>query len=308
MNIGQKNLFGYDVINARPFLKWAGGKTQLLNQIENKFPDNIKSTKHVKKFCEPFIGGGALFFYLMSNYNINESYISDINPELIVVYKTIKRDSKKLINELYDIKEKFLHSKDRKEFYLNVRKEFNEDISNFDYNNYSSDFVNRSVKTIFMNKTCFNGLFRLNKKGEFNVPFGKYKNPTIFNEDNIISCSNALKDTIIVCDSFLKSKCFIDNETLVYLDPPYRPLSDSSNFTSYSKLGFNDNDQIELANFYQDITDVGSKAILSNSYTGDGFFDDLYSGFNMDFVKAKRSINRDGAKRGNVKEILVTNY
>lgn len=309
MDGSQKNLHGDIVINAKPFLKWAGGKTQLINEIKNRFPEDIIKSKKIENYCEPFIGGGALFFDLMSYFDVKESYISDINSELILVYKTIQKDYKKLIEELFYIKDQFYSSNDRKEFYLNIRKNFNESIPYFDYEKYSSDeYVTRSSWMIFMNKTCFNGLFRLNKKGEFNVPFGKYKNPKIFDQNNIKSCALALKDTKIVCNSFLFSKNFINSNSLVYLDPPYRPISNSSNFTSYSKFGFDDDDQRDLADYYGDITKIGAKAILSNSYCEDGFFDELYGNFNINLVKAKRSINRDGKKRGNVKEILVTNY
>lgn len=315
-SIMQETLFGEEIIDAKPFLKWAGGKTQLINQIEERLPQDIKSNKIIEKYFEPFIGGGALFFYLSSNYNIKKSYIYDINPELIVVYKTIKNNPKELINSLSELKDNFipLSHEERKKIYLGIRKEFNESITEFDYSKYSKeDYVTRSTYFILMNKTCFNGLFRVNKKGEFNVPFGRYKNPAIFDKDNILACSKALKNTFIEEGSFLNSEKLIDSNSFVYLDPPYRPITSSASFTSYSKFDFNDDDQIELANFYKRMSDNGAKLLLSNSDPkntdeSDDFFDDLYSDFTIDRVFAKRSINRNGKKRGAVSEILVKNY
>lgn len=312
----QETLFGNEVIDAKPFLKWAGGKTQLINQIEERLPSDIRLSRTIDKYFEPFIGGGALFFYLSSNYTINESYIYDINPELIVVYKTIKNNPKDLINYLTELKKEFipLSHEERKEIYLNIRKDFNNSMDKFNYSKYDGeDYVKRSASFILMNKTCFNGLFRVNKKGEFNVPFGRYKNPAIFDKENILACSKALKNTTIVEGSFACSEELIDSNSFVYLDPPYRPITSSASFTSYSKFDFDDDNQIELANYYKRISKKGAKVLLSNSDPkntdeSDNFFDDLYSEFSIDRVFAKRSINRDGNKRGEVSEILVKNY
>ena len=312
----QETLFGNVVLSAKPFLKWAGGKTQLINQIEERLPEDIKSNRKIGNYFEPFIGGGALFFYLSSNYNVKKSYISDINPELIVVYKTIKNNPELLIKYLTDLKEEFipLSHEERKKIYLNIREEFNNNIEDFDYSHYcTKDYVERSTSFILMNKTCFNGLYRVNKKGQFNVPFGRYKNPAIFDKDNILSCSKALKNTTIVEGSFIDSEKLIDSSSFVYLDPPYRPITSSSSFTSYSKFDFNDDNQIELARYYKRVSDKGARLLLSNSDPkntdeSDNFFDDLYSEFTIDRVFAKRSINRDGNKRGLVSEILVRNY
>ena len=300
---------------AKPFLKWAGGKSKLISEIEKRFPKDIKESGKIERYFEPFVGGGALFFYLMSNYDVNESFIYDINSELIVVYKTIQNNPKELIDLLSEIKEEFIPKEHdgRKEFYLNIRKSFNENLYDFDFENYSSEFIERAAQIIFMNKTCFNGLFRVNKKGEFNVPFGKYKNPKIFDETNLMNASVALKNTKIINGSFLESEELIDDKSLVYLDPPYRPLSKSSNFTSYSKFDFNDDDQIELSEYYKRISKIGAKAILSNSDPkntdeNDNFFDDLYGDFVIDRVKAPRMINCNGNKRKPVNEILVKNY
>ena len=311
----RKKIFKEFDIEVKPFLKWAGGKSKLINDIEDRFPENIKETGRIEKYFEPFIGGGALFFYLMSNYDVKESFIYDINSELIVVYKTIQNNPKQLINLLNEIKDEFIPKEhdERKEFYLDIRKSFNENLFNFDFENYSSDFIERAAQIIFMNKTCFNGLFRVNKKGEFNFPFGKYKNPKIFDADNLMAASFALKNTKIVQGSFLESEKLIDENSLVYLDPPYRPLSKSSSFTSYSKFDFNDDDQIELAEYYKRISKIGAKAILSNSDPkntdeNDNFFDDLYCDFTIDRIQAPRMISCNGNERKPVNEILVRNF
>ena len=311
----QVDIDGNEIIQAKPFLKWAGGKTQLINEIESRLPEDIKKTKKINKYFEPFVGGGALFFYLVSNYCIKESFLYDVNKELILVYNTIKNNPKELIEELSGIREDFI-PKDhdgRKEIFLDIRRKFNEAIPNFDYNTYSEEYILRSAYTIFMNKTCFNGLFRLNKKGEFNVPFGRYKNPNFCDEDNIYAVSNVLKNATITNASFLESEKLMDDKSLVYLDPPYRPLTDSASFTSYSEFDFNDDNQKELADFYKRISNKGAKAILSNSDPknvdeNDNFFDDLYADFQIDRVYAKRFINRDGNKRGPITEIMVKNY
>ena len=305
-------------LGAKPFLKWAGGKSQLLTTIEDRFPDEIKKSRKIDKYFEVFVGGGALYFDLMNNYEVTESYIYDINPELILTYKVIKKDPKHLIELLSTLQEEYvpLEQDDRKEYYLNIRTNFNDNVKEFDYENYSDAHVVRASQVIFMNKTCFNGLFRLNRHGEhgeFNVPHGKYKNPLICDDKNIKAVSKTLKHTHIINGNYDVSEDLIDENSLVYLDPPYRPLSSKSNFTTYAGFEFTDEHQIELGGFYKRISDKGAKAILSNSDPknedpDDNFFDDLYGDFNIERVKAKRSINSNGKKRGAINEILVTNY
>ncbi|MDO5848513.1 MAG: DNA adenine methylase [Methanobrevibacter sp.] len=301
--------------NPTPFLKWAGGKKQLIEDIDSNLPEEIKETKTIKKYFEPFIGGGAIFFHLMTNYDVKEAYISDINPELILTYNAIKNNPNELLEILGNIREFFIPKthEERKEYYLNVRSEFNQAVPDFDFENYSEEHIQRAAYTIFMNKTCFNGLFRLNKKGEFNVPFGRYKNPNICDVENILAVSKVLKDVKIVNASFLASEEFIDDDSLVYLDPPYRPLPNTASFNTYSKEAFNDDSQVELAKYYKRISEKGAKAILSNSDPkntdeNDNFFDDLYKDFTINRVFAKRSINSNGEKRGKITEILVKNY
>ncbi len=302
-------------LGAKPFLKWAGGKSQLLTTIEDKFPDEIKKSRKIDKYFEVFVGGGALYFHLMNNYDIKESYIYDINKELILTYNVIKNNPKELIELLSDLKAEYvpLEPDDRKEYYLNIRTKFNEDLKTFDFDNYSDEHITRASYIIFMNKTCFNGLFRLNRHGEFNVPHGKYKNPLICDEKNIKAVSKTLKNTHIINGNYDVSEELIDDNSLVYMDPPYRPLSKHSSFTTYAGFEFTDEHQIELGEFYKRISDKGAKAILSNSDpknedVNDNFFDDLYKDFTINRVQAKRSINSNGKKRGAISEILVTNY
>ena len=303
-------------LGAKPFLKWAGGKSQLLTTIEDKFPKEIKKSRKINKYFEVFVGGGALYFDLMNNYEVKESYIYDINPELILTYKVIKNNPKELIDLLFNLQEDYrpLEPEKRKKYYLDVRDEFNKNIENFDFEDESSyTHIVRASQIIFMNKTCFNGLFRLNKKGEFNVPHGKYKNPLICDEKNIKAVHKTLKRTEIINGNYDESEDLIDEDSLVYMDPPYRPLKTTSSFTTYAGFEFTDDHQIELGGFYKRISNKGAKSILSNSDPknedpNDNFFDDLYKDFNIYRVQAKRSINSNAKKRGAINEILVTNY
>jgi DNA adenine methylase len=299
---------------AKPFLKWAGGKTQLLKYLENQLPLTTKKTKSIENYVEPFIGGGAFFFYLKKNYSIKKALISDINKEIIIGYKVIQKMPKELINVLYKMQDDYIQkSVDcRKEYFLKIRKEYNINRLNFDYHNFNFDWIKRASQLIFLNKTCFNGLFRLNRKGEFNVPSGKYKNPKICDETNILAVNEALQNTeILICD-FVETQKYVTDKTLVYLDPPYRPLNSSSNFTSYSKEGFNNEDQIKLSKFYKELDKIGADLILSNSdpkneNIDDDFFDKLYNEFKISRIEAKRMINCNAKKRGSIKELIITN-
>lgn len=302
-------------IDSRPFLKWAGGKTQLLNEFQIRLPETILKTGKIERYIEPFIGGGAMFFFLKKNYNIKKSFIFDINKELIIGYKTIKNDHKALINNLSSMENEFLSKSEdkRKEYYYQVRDEYNNQLNDFDYQTYNIDWIERATFLIFLNKTCFNGLFRQNKKGGFNVPFGRYKNPKICDDKNITEVSKALENTEIICADFIESSKYIKNESFVYLDPPYRPLNKTSNFTSYAKDGFNDEDQIRLANFFKKMDGNGAFLMLSNSDPknedpNDDFFDNLYKEYKIERVPAKRFINCDASKRGEINELIIKNY
>ncbi len=315
----QTNLYNSEsaseITDAKPFLKWAGGKTQLLPEFKKRLPSFIHKTRKIDSYIEPFIGGGAMFFFLKRNYNVENSFLFDINPELIIGYKTIQNNSKELIEILCKM-EKEYHKKSekkRKEFYYDVRDNYNLQMNDFDYDNYNSEWIERASYLIFLNKTCFNGLFRQNKKGGFNVPFGRYKNPTICDAKNIKEVSKALKNTEIFCDDFYESEKYIENGSFVYLDPPYRPLNKTSSFTSYAKDGFADEDQIRLAKFFKEMDQRGSHLMLSNSDPknedpDDEFFDELYTNYIIERVPAKRHINCDASGRGKINEIIVRNY
>ncbi|WP_296972073.1 Dam family site-specific DNA-(adenine-N6)-methyltransferase [Tepidanaerobacter sp. EBM-38] len=300
---------------AKPFVKWAGGKTQLLNELSDRLPLKIKMSKTVQRYVEPFVGGGAFFFFLKSNYEVKESFLYDINKELIIGYKVIQKDVQELMYELERIEDEYINLPeiDRKEYYYKTRDEYNNQQDNFNYETYNSDWIKRAAYLIFLNKTCFNGLFRQNKRGKFNVPFGRYKNPTICDKENLLRVNEALKNTYVFSTDFEESKKFIDANTLVYLDPPYRPLNKTSYFTSYDKSGFTDEDQIRLANYYKEMDKKGAFLILSNSdpknaNINDNFFETLYAGYKIERVLAKRSINCDGAKRNSISELIIRNY
>lgn len=290
-------------ISAKPFLKWAGGKTQLLSKIDNYliFDDSIY------KYVEPFVGGGAVLFHVLNNYRPKEIYINDINSSLIDAYSVVKSNVNDLINLLSEIETEYitLDEDERKNYFYNKREIFNI------LKKANENVLEKSALMIFLNKTCFNGLYRENKSGEFNVPHGKYKNPKICDRENLLAVSNKLKNVEIYCCDYKNLENFIDANTLVYFDPPYKPLS-KSGFTSYSKSGFNDDNQVELSQFFKDLNEKGAKVFLSNSdpksNDGDLFFDDLYKDFNIERVRGNRMINSDAANRGKINEIIVSNF
>jgi DNA adenine methylase len=194
-----------------------------------------------------------------------------------------------------------------------VRDSFNKKKPEINFQKYDPGWVTRAAQSIFLNRTCFNGLFRMNRKGEFNVPFGRYKNPRILNKDNLNDVAALLKTTTIILGDFTRCKKFVDTTSFVYLDPPYRPLNDTSSFTSYAKDGFSDADQRRLAVFFKELDKKGAKIMLSNSdprneKSDDSFFDELYADYTIERVPAKRSINCNGTRRGEINELIITNY
>lgn len=293
---------------AKPFLKWAGGKGQLLNDIGVRLPARLESGQ-IKTYVEPFIGGGAVFFHIAQKYeSVKHFYLSDINEDLINCYKAIKNSVESLICELSLLQDEFLplDKAERREFYLNIRKEFNaEKPSNFG--------VKTAAKLIFLNKTCFNGLYRVNRKGFFNVPLGDYKRPTICDANNLRMVSKVLQKADLICTDFESFESYINNKTFVYLDPPYRPLSPTASFTSYSKGSFTNEDQKRLANFCKRISKKRGYFLLSNSDPNnedktDLYFDKLYDHFTIERVAATRAINCKGSRRGKITELLIRNY
>ncbi len=300
---------------ARPYLKWAGGKTQLLLELENRLPRSILESRVIKRYVEPFVGGGAMFFYLKNHYQVTESILLDVNPELIMAYRVIQNEVDKLITILKDMETSHLSNgeEDRKENFYSIREKYNQKMREMDYHNFSDEWIQRTAWLIFLNKTCFNGLFRINSKGEFNVPFGRYRNPTICDEGNLMAVHRALEKTEILCRDFTHAGNFIEKNTLVYMDPPYRPLNSTSHFTSYSRERFNDQDQEKLAHFYREMDSKGAYLILSNSDPKnhdleDNFFDELYQGYEIHRVPAKRNINSNTSSRGEIKELIIRNF
>lgn len=292
---------------AKPFIKWAGGKTQLLTQFENILPHNLEEAEHFT-YIEPFVGGGAMLFHMLQKYtNIGRVIINDINPNLITAYRVIRDTPERLITDLKMLQREFRQNSNeeaRKEYFLRIRKSYNEDTHN--------DVTNTAM-FIFLNRTCFNGLYRVNSKGYFNVPFGKYTNPTICDEELLLEDSKILQNVEILCGDYTLIERYVDNNTFIYFDPPYRPLSTTSSFTSYSKENFDDTEQTRLAHFFARLTRYGCKMMLSNSdccaqNPNDTFFENLYGNFIIDKVHASRFVNAIPSKRGKLTEILVRNY
>ena len=297
-----------DEKSVKPFLKWAGGKGQLLREIEKyySFDDGV-----ITKYAEPFVGGGAVLFDILSKYNLDEIYISDINAELINTYVIIRE----YVEELTALLNKYqceyvpLETKDRKSYYLTKRERFND----LKVNGSRAENIEKAALMIFLNKTCFNGLYRVNRKGLFNVPMGAYKNPLICDEKNLCAVSEKLQKVEIACGDYRKSAEFIDNHTFVYFDPPYRPLTGTSNFTAYTENSFNDDKQIELAEFVEIMHQRGAKVVVSNSDpknsdAEDNFFDNIYSAHKIKRVEATRMINCEASARGKIKELLISNF
>ncbi len=291
---------------AKPFLKWAGGKSQLLYEIRKFYPFN----EEINKYCEPFVGAGAVLFDVLNNFDLKEVYISDINKEAMNLYKVIRDDVDNLIEILDGFQKEYqdLNHEQRKIIYYRNREEFN--LLKLSKN---SNSLRKAALFIFLNKTGFNGLYRENMSGEFNVPIGSYKNPKILDKENLINVNKKIQNVQIVHGDYKESESFIDANTFVYFDPPYRPIKPTSNFTAYSKDSFNDDDQIELAEFFKKMDQKSAHLLLSNSdpknyNSDDNFFDDLYKDFNINRVMAKRYINSNKNNRGFVYELLINNF
>jgi|BioPla2DNA2_1021312.scaffolds.fasta_scaffold37955_2 DNA adenine methylase len=292
-------------IKAKPFIKWVGGKTQLIGCIEKALPENFAGIKNVT-YIEPFVGSGAVLFWILQQYpNITKAVINDINSDLTTAYKTIKETPSELVKYLQIIQDEYLllNEENRKEYYLNKRERFN---------TKSLDFLENTALFIFLNRTCFNGLYRVNSKGLFNVPFGRYSNPKICDKETIFADSEILQKVEILTGDFEQTLKYATDNSLFYFDPPYKPLSTTSSFNSYAKEDFNDLEQIRLSDFCKKIDLLGYNFILSNSDVkginpDDDFFDDLYEQFSIKRVFATRMINANAEKRGKLTELLITN-
>lgn len=291
--------------SAKPFIKWVGGKTQLLDEVRKSLPSNLKDMKDVT-YVEPFVGGGAVLFWILQEYpNISRAVINDINAELICTYRAIRNNVDDLILQLSSIQSEYiaLDTDARKDYYLEKRALFNS-------RNISE--VETAALFIFLNRTCFNGLYRVNSKGSFNVPHGKYANPKICDEQTLRADSALLQRVEILCGDFEQTGAYKGQNTIFYFDPPYRPLTETSAFTSYAKDGFDDNEQRRLGRFIEDIANNGSCFVASNSdpknvNPDENFFDALYHKFTIKRVSAARMINSKSNGRGPISEIMVTN-
>jgi DNA adenine methylase len=295
-------------IEAKPFLKWAGGKGQLLSQLSEHLPKRI--SKEPFTYIEPFVGGGAMLFYMLHHFgNIKKAVINDVNEDLILTYRTIKDDVEALIANLDRLEKYYLSITDqhgRSQIFYDVRERYNQRIG---------DSVERASQLVFLNKTCFNGLYRVNRRGQFNVPFGKYANPTICNAKLLRADSQILQSAQVeICQGdYVQTMQHLDGLTFVYLDPPYRPLDATSSFTAYAKGDFNDDDQRALAGFCHQLNDAGcywmeSNADCSAKNPEDTFFEELYKDYRIERVYASRFINANPEKRGKLTELLIKNY
>lgn len=275
------------MIQAKPFLKWAGGKRQLLEQFNDFFPENYSV------YYEPMVGGGAVFFHLAPH----KAVLNDTNEDLIKAFKVVRDNAEKLIEIL-----KIYEEKHNEDFYYETRDNFNE----FKKKGKESQQIKLVAQLIYLNHTCFNGLYRVNQSGEFNVPIGSYRNPTISDEENLRKVSKILQDVELMCGDFENILPLVNSNDFVYFDPPYHPINKTSNFTEYAKNGFIEKDQVRLASFFEILDKKGVKLMLSNSNSK--FIRELYKDFSIHVVKANRSINSKGDQRGKIKEIVVTNY
>ena len=291
-------------MKAKPFVKWVGGKSQLLEEIRKKYPQKIE------KYCEPFVGGGAVLFDILQKFQPNEVLINDINKELINTYFQVKDNCEGMIKQLDGLQTQYkkLGQEDRKVLFYEKRTRYNA----LKVNGDELENLEKATLFIFLNKTCFNGLYRVNSKGLFNVPFNNAKNPLICDAENLRLCSQVLQNVILKTGDYKECESFIDEKTFVYIDPPYRPLTQTSAFISYSENQFLDKEQIELAQFIDNIAKKGSTILASNSdpknsNEEDNFFDNLYSNFEIERVSASRMINANPEKRGAISELLITN-
>ena len=290
----------------KPFVKWVGGKSQLIKDIEKGIPIEFLKSKDAT-YIEPFVGGGAVLFWMLQNHlNIKKAVINDINPVLTNAYSVIKNSANHLIDFLEQIENKYYSlntEDDKKEYFLQQRDNFNL--------NTSLD-VEKAGLFIFLNRTCFNGLYRVNKKGLFNVPFGRYAKPKICDKETILTDSKALQKVEILTGDFSETLNYANSNSFFYFDPPYKPISTSSSFTTYTKEDFDDSDQKRLADFCQQVSNLNASFILSNSDVkntnpNDNFFDDLFRNFSIARVYASRMINSKASGRGKISEILVSN-
>lgn len=291
---------------AKPFVKWAGGKGNLLNILESQLPADFDFQTKVT-YIEPFVGGGAMLFHMLTTHpNIRRIVINDINKDLIRCYQLVKENPQTLIELLKPFEQRYYELKEdeRRLYFYEIRNE---------YNNVELSADERAAYFMFLNHTCFNGLYRENASGGFNVPFGRYKKPKICNEDVIMADHNVFSKVDIFCGDYKNILSHLGKGyNFIYLDPPYRPLLGSDNFKHYSKSGFGDPEQVELKVFCDRLSSRGCHLMLSNSDStnedGTPYFETLYEGYTFGKVLASRFINAYAEKREKQTEVLITNY
>lgn len=296
-----------NMTKAKPFIKWVGGKGQLIEQLEALLPADFDNWGDAT-YVEPFVGGGAMLFHMLQKYpNISHAVINDMNHDLVVCYKTVRDNVEPLVESLKEIEACYWALSDidaKRDMFLRVRERYNEK---------NLDPIENTTLFFFLNRTCFNGLYRVNRHGLFNVPYGKYTRPQICDEATLRADSELLKCVEILEGDFEQTICYAGQQSLFYFDPPYRPLNNTSNFNDYTCDAFNDDSQIRLKRFCDRVNERGSKFMLSNSDCRGGdkrddFFDTLYESYQIDRVWASRNVNANAAKRGKITEILVHNY
>lgn len=289
-------------MKAKPFIKWVGGKGQLIEQLEALLPADFEKWENVT-YIEPFVGGGAMLFYMLQTHpNITHAVINDINSDLTTCYRVVRDHPKELVESLAAKQAEYYSlptEMARRAFYLGERQEFN---------TKNLDPIENTTLFFFLNRTCFNGLYRVNKSGLFNVPFGKYETPTICDANTIFADSEILQKVEIMTGDYQQTLEKAKGNTLFYFDPPYRPLNATSSFNDYTKEAFNDLAQKRLKEFCDQVEAAGYKFMLSNSDCKDGFFDDLYLQYQIERVWASRSVNANPEKRGKLTELLIRNY
>lgn len=299
------NLKPASLHDARPFVKWAGGKSKLLPQLDALLPGDLGQRRDIT-YIEPFVGGGAMLLHILSNYrNITRAIINDNNAPLMCCYRSIRDTPHELMRQLALMRDDYrqLSADGRKQYYLAARQRYNQTTHN------ESE---TAALLIFLNHTCFNGLYRVNRSGAFNVPHGRYANPAIYDEDAIMADSRLLQGIQITTGDFSHIAASADANAFVYIDPPYRPLTTTAAFCSYTKEAFGDNDQCRLKAFCDTLDARGARFMLSNSdglsYSGDNFLHQLYADYDITHITAPRAISRNVDGRKPVPEIVVRNY
>ena len=292
--------------DAKPFVKWVGGKGRILPALSSLLPADLHNLNGLT-YIEPFAGGGAMLFYMLRTYpNICRALINDVNPNLIKAYLTVRNNPEELITLLHDKAVEYHNlpsENSRREYYLSLRQRFN---------TQSCTRTENSVMFLFLNRTCFNGLYRVNTENAFNVAFGRYNNPTKSDEENIRAASRLLQKVEIVTGDFEQAESYTGRNTFVYIDPPYRPISNSSGFTQYSPAGFDDREQIRLKHFIDRLS-PHARIMASNSdcrgrNPDDTFLEELYAGYRIDRIQVPRSINANPHGRSKLSELVIRNY